>query len=182
MCHFERYMQPGALHMVLTLEPSFVHGSHFYSTATLTKTLHSRWVDHTATTSTNAINLANEVWLHAILGTEFTRIFCPPQRQEDALVHRPHHDELASLVLMCLYPGQFEPEEKDETVASVPGLKHSRDVAIHDAGMLVKLAEIYCREAGNDDAPAGVDREYLSAFLEAFERQEHWLDQMVQAR
>jgi hypothetical protein len=170
-------MQPGTPHFVFTLEASAVHGSHFYSTATLTKTLNSRWVDRTANASTNAVHISNEIWLHALLSSERTRWFSPPRRSENALLNRPACDDLASLVIMCLYPEVFEPHElanSSGALDTVPGLSASRKTARKSAAMLLEFAKNRCKPA--NDVPVSEDQlTYLKSFVQEFNSKMVWL-------
>jgi hypothetical protein len=172
-----RYMQPGTPHFVMTLEASVVHGSHFYCTTTLSKTMGSRLVDRTTDTSTNAELIANEVWIHALLASERDRLFLyqdPPHDQLDS-------SELASLVVMSMHPQWFVPkgysgQNERAMVDTVVGLRDSRDQARKTAGMMLQMAKLRCEKV-----PVVDNKEYLESFLDAVNRTEQWLLEVWEA-
>jgi hypothetical protein len=165
-----RYMQPATPHFVLTLDASVVHGSHFYCTSTLSRTLGSRFVDRTADACTNADHLINEVWIHALLAAEYHRLCLSKDPQE--LVDRPNADQLASLVVMSMHPQWFIPKVYSKvekaSVNNIVGLTSSRDKAKKAAALMLELAEQRCKEGHPDE-------QYLAHFLTQVHSQEAWL-------
>jgi hypothetical protein len=77
----------------------------------------------------------------------------PPRRSENALLNRPACDDLASLVIMCLYSEvYFEPHELANSSGSldtVPGLLASCKTAIKSVAMLLEFARSRCKPANN---------------------------------
>ncbi|QRV77002.1 hypothetical protein RhiJN_19847 [Ceratobasidium sp. AG-Ba] len=95
-------MQPYVWHMVLTPGPTLCDGGHFYSAATMNRTLHAKRLEHVHPRSlSNETQNATWVTLHRMMIFAGWKIL-------DCHATSPYSiDSLAMLIVMCLRPAAF---------------------------------------------------------------------------
>jgi hypothetical protein len=130
-------MQPNRPHIVFTLEDCIVLGGHFYSALTLVQSLQAGMHEHMHGCSlTNTEHLASEMILHRLVQSYHHLIqlvmfdsSIPCSFSFIAYGHSlmcltvwiPDASNLAALVIMCLSPELFEPQNcEDSDGATLP--------------------------------------------------------------
>lgn len=95
-------MRPHTVHLVLTLGPTLCHGGHFYSGSTLTRTMHSRRMEHLhLDTLTNETLPTSWLLLHRMMLYAYQKIAVEKGTSPYPL------EDLAALVLMCSHSDSF---------------------------------------------------------------------------
>ena len=121
-------MRPNRPHMVFTLEDSIVVGGHFYCPSTFGQSLKAGLCEHFFShTSTNTEHLASEVILHRAIkyyrhcmeaatlsqsgSGKVLLVIKSSHRPDKSAVDFPDLENLAALIVMCLEPHFFKPQE-----------------------------------------------------------------------